>query len=125
MRQTDDEKLRQAKQELERLRQARGGSIGGGHKRLANDPELIKAFTDSFIDCCCGEKHIPEKYRQMMLMCLCAARGYDIAVNHARQAGAAGATAEELGEAVRLIINVCGCPAILNVMDVFEEVDTD
>ena len=121
MKQTDEKKLAEASKTLEQLRLARGGSIGGGHRQLANDPALLKAFTDSYIDCCTGEKHIPEKYRQMMLMCLCAARGYDIAVNHARLAEQAGAGIEEMGEAIRLILNVCGCPAILSVMDVFEE----
>ncbi|MDO4973391.1 MAG: carboxymuconolactone decarboxylase family protein [Eubacteriales bacterium] len=121
MKQTDEKKLAEARETLERLREARGGSISGGHRQLANDPALLKAFTDSFVDCCAGEHVIPEKYRQLMLMCLCAAKGYDIAVNHARAAEQAGAGIEEMGEAIRLIINVCGCPAILSVMDVFEE----
>lgn len=121
MKQTDPEKLAQAASELERLRQARGGSVNAGHRQLANDPLLMKAFTDSYIDCCTGQTHIPEKYRQMILMCICAARGYNIAVNHARLAEKAGATVEEMSEAIRLIMNACGCPAILSVMDVFEE----
>ena len=120
MKQTDEKKLAEAREELERLREARGGSINGGHRQLANDPALLKAFTDSFVDCCAGKHVIPEKYRQLMLMCLCAAKGYDIAINHARAAEQAGASIEEMSEAIRLIINVCGCPAILSVMDVFE-----
>lgn len=120
MKQTNPEILEESSALLEILKEARGGNIGAGHRQLANDPALLKAFTDSYTDCCTVEKHIPEKYRQMILMSLCAARGYDIAVNHARAAESAGATIEEMGEAIRLMINVCGCPSILSVIDVFE-----
>ena len=44
MKQTDEKKLAEARETLERLREARGGSISGGHRQLANDPALLKAL---------------------------------------------------------------------------------
>lgn len=125
MKQTDPIQLERAKEELSRLKEARGGQIGPGHYQLANDPALLRAFTDTYVDCCVNETRLPEKYRQMILMALCSARGYTIAVNHARQAAELGATPEEMGEVIRLILNVCGVPAILSVMDVFEQPDIE
>lgn len=120
MRQTNKKQIEKSVELLKKLKEARGGSLGEGHKKLANDPALLKAFTDSYIDCCSSDKNIPEKYRQMLFMSLCSAKGYDIAINHGHCAISAGATIEELGEVIRIILNVCGCPAILPLMDLFE-----
>jgi len=124
-RQTNREQLERSAELLETLKKARGGSLDGGHRRLANDPALLRAFTDLYVDCCVSDTGIPEKYRQLILMALCCANGYDIAVNHGRKAVGEGATVEEMGEVIRLILNVCGCPAILPVMELFEETELD
>lgn len=125
MKQANEKQLETSAELLKRLKEARGGSLGDGHKQIANDPALLKAFTNSYIDCCSNDKNIPEKYRQMIFMALCSARGYGIAINHGFKAVESGATIEELGEVIRMVLNVCGCPAILPLIDLFEVLDLD
>ncbi len=125
MKQTNPQQLDKGVQELSRLQENRTTPIGAFHKKLANDPALMRAFTDSYIDCCVSDTTIPQKYRELFFM-VAAAGTPMIAQNHAKQAQANGATMEEISEVLRIMLNVLGTASIIPLVNnIFEEVETD
>ena len=51
MKQEDKEKITQAEEILERLKVQRGGNVLSIHKKMANDPKLLQAFSPQFAIC--------------------------------------------------------------------------
>ena len=45
MKQENKEKIAQAEEILERLKEQRGGNVLSIHKKMANDPKLLQAFS--------------------------------------------------------------------------------
>ena len=72
------------------------------------DPELLKA-TENAQELALGEGVIPRKYKYLMALALDAAHGAERGVNTlARAAMKAGATKEEIGEALRVAYFISG-----------------
>ena len=72
------------------------------------DPELLKA-TKNAQELALGEGVIPRKYKYLMALALDAAHGAERGVNTlARAAMKAGATKEEIGEALRVAYFISG-----------------
>ena len=124
MKQTNPEQIAQSKAHLEELKKLRGGQVLPFHKKLANDPKLIYAFTQQYLNCNKGDTVIPRKYRELMLMLLGCARGTPTTINtHGKLAFEHGATIEEVGEALRLAFLVCGASAVILAAELFEELE--
>ena len=51
MKQENKEKIAQAEEILERLKEQRGGNVLSIHKKMANDPKLLQAFSQQFAIC--------------------------------------------------------------------------
>ena len=78
----------------------------------ALDPRLMKMMQDTR-DLALGEGALPRKYKFLIAMCLDAADGAsDGVASLARAAMRAGATKEEVGEALRVAQYICGAGAI-------------
>ena len=98
IKQENPEKIREGQEKLAELKKIRG-SVFGMHNRVANDPRLLQAFIDQFNCCNVDMKHIPYKYREMIVMAIGAARGVQTTMMvHAENAIKAGAMVEEIGE---------------------------
>lgn len=74
MKQENKEKIAQAEEILERLKKQRGGNVLSIHKKMANDPKLLQAFSQQFAICKQDITNIPGKYMELMLMLMGAAR---------------------------------------------------
>ena len=59
MKQTDPEKLVRARKILNELKEARGGSLLESHRVMANDPNLVNAFLQQYINCNKMDTSIP------------------------------------------------------------------
>lgn len=124
MRETNQEKLEMGRESLEKLSELRGGSLLSFHKKLANDPKLIHAFTEQYKNCNKGDNQIPRKYRELMIMLLGCANGTPTTIKtHANLAREYGASIEEIGEALRLAFFICGVKAIIPAAEIFEELE--
>ena len=124
MRQTDEEKLSEGRELLARLAESRGGKVAEFHRRIANDPQLINAFIQQDKNCYGGKNVIPQKYRDLIIMALGCAEGVSTTIqNHARMACAAGATAEEVAEVVRLVFFICGVKSLIPASQVFDAIE--
>lgn len=122
LQQTDAEKIAQGRKVLEDLAKIRGGTVLPFHRRLANDPKLIYAFEQQYINCNKGETVIPRKYRELMIMLLGCATGVPTTIKtHARLASENGASLEEVGEALRMAFLICGVQAVIPASEIFEE----
>ena len=124
MREQDIEKNNAAKKTLERLKELRGGSVISAHKRMANDPELLDTFAYNFEHCKSGLKKLDTKTVELILLALGCARGARTTIRvHGNQAYQKGASVEEIGEVLRLVMFYCGAGAILNIDEIFDEID--
>ena len=66
MKQENKEKIAQAEEILERLKEQRGGNVLSIHKKMANDPKLLQAFSQQFAICKQDITNIPGKYMELI-----------------------------------------------------------
>ena len=127
MKQTDPEKLIRARKILRELKEARGGSLLESHKVMANDPNLVNAFLQQYINCNKMDTSIPKKYRELIVMAVGMATGTATTMKvHSKIAMENGATLDEIFEVIRIIFFTCGVTKLLPILerlDVFEPVD--
>ena len=114
MKQTDSDKIREGQEILAVLKEQRGGAILPIHKKMANDPKLLQAFSQQFKICKQEISHIPPQYMELMLMMMGAAAGNAVTIReHGQLALKKGATPDEVGEALRLIFFYFGASALI------------
>ena len=75
MKQTNEEKIARSLKNLEALRAARGGSLLESHRKMGNDPSLVKAFLDQYVNTNKSDVSIPRKYRELIVMAIGMATG--------------------------------------------------
>ena len=126
MKQEDPKKIREAEKILAELKVQRGGSVLSIHKKMANDPKLLQAFSQQFRICKQDITHIPPQYMELMLMLMGAAAGNAVTIKtHGRLAVEKGATLDELGEALRLLFFYCGASAVIPPVELFDELEPE
>lgn len=128
MKQSDVEKLTRSVQILNELKDARGGTLLDSHRVMGNDPNLINAFLQQYINCNKQDVSIPKKYRELIVMAIGMATGTDTTMKvHAKIAMEHGATLDEIFEVIRILFFTCGVTRLLPVLetlgDLFEPVD--
>lgn len=122
--QQNQQQIDKSKELLEDLKELRGGTLLPFHKKIANDPALLHAFTQQYINCNKTETTIPKKYRELMIMLLgCAKNVETTIITHGKLAYENGATVEEIGEALRLAFFLCGASAIIPAAELFNLYD--
>lgn len=128
MKQTNSEKLARSYKILEELKQARGGSLLESHKTMGNDPNLVNAFLQQYINTnLTDDNSIPKKYRELIVMAIGMATGTDTTMKvHAQIALDNGATMDEVFEVMRMIFFTCGVskllPALETLGDLFDPI---
>ena len=123
MKQEDPKKIQEARVILEELKQQRGGSVLSIHRKMANDPKLLQAFSQQFRICKQEVTHIPPQYMELMLMLMGAAAHNPVTTRtHGKLAVEKGATLEEVGEVLRLLFFYFGASAVIPAVDLFEEI---
>ena len=125
--QQDSHKLERSAKILEELKTARGGTLLDSHRVMGNDPNLVNAFLQQYINCNKSDTAIPPKYRELIVMAIGMATGTDTTMKvHADLAIKHGATLDEIFEVIRMIFFTCGVskllPALEN-LDIFEPVE--
>lgn len=124
MKQTDPVQLEKAQEVMDELREIRGGELLPFHRKMANDPQLLDSFKKVFLACNKGDNVIPKKYRELMIMILGCARGVETTILvHGNNAIKAGATVQEVGEALRIVLMLCGATGIIPAAGLFEELE--
>jgi AhpD family alkylhydroperoxidase len=124
MKQMNHEKKKKGLELLEELKTKRGGEVLAFHKRLANDPDLLAAFTQQYDRCYKNVTHIPPKYKELIIVAMACALNAQMTVDvHAKRAVENGATIEELGETLRLVFLVAGGAGLVAGSEVFEPVE--
>lgn len=128
MKQTDSEKLARSVRILEELKDARGGSLLDSHRVMGNDPNLVNAFLQQYLNCNKKDVTIPKKYRELIVMAIGMATGTETTMKvHAKIAMEQGATLDEIFEVIRILFFTCGVtkllPALENLGGLFEAVD--
>lgn len=126
MKQTNPEQVETAKQMLLALKAKRGGSLVDFHKKIANDPALLQAFSQQYDICNKDLKHLPRKYRELMIMALGCAFKTPTTINvHAKLALENGATIEEIGETLRLVFFLGGANCLIPAAEIFDALDVE
>lgn len=121
MKQTDPKEIEQALDMLEALKEKRGGSILDFHKKIANHKEMLQAFNQQFDICKKDLKHIPPKYKELIIFAIGCARNAETTMKtHARIAYQEGATIEEIGEVLRLVFFLCGATGVITAAEIFD-----
>ncbi len=128
MKQSSDEKLARSIKILEELKEARGGTLLDSHRIMGNDPNLINAFLQQYINCNKSDVNIPKKYRELIVMAIGMATGTDTTMKvHAKIAMDEGASIDEIFEVIRILFFTCGVskllPALEALGDMFEPVE--
>lgn len=124
MKQTDAAQIQKSREVMEQLKEIRGGELLSFHKKLANDPQLLSAFQSVFVSCNRGDNVIPRKYRELMIMILGCSRGVETTIRvHGQKALDEGATIQEVGEALRIAMMICGVSAVIPAAELFEELN--
>ncbi len=123
MRQTDPEVIKKAQKVLDELKVKRGGGILEFHRQMANDPGLLNAFSQMYDACNKDMKHIPRKYRELIIFAIGCAKNAPTTINvHAKAAMENGATIDELGEVLRIVFFLCGVTGFHPGLEVFEPI---
>jgi hypothetical protein len=65
MKQTNPEKLSHSQAILNELKEVRGGSLLNSHQVMGNDPNLVNAFLQQYLNCNKHDVEIPAKYREL------------------------------------------------------------
>lgn len=121
MKQTDNEKLERAKKNLEDLKAARGGSVLESHRKMGNDPSLVKAFLDQYVNTNKTDVSIPRKYRELIVMAIGMATGTQTTMKvHSDLAIKNGATVDEICEVLRIIFFTCGVSKLLPALETLD-----
>lgn len=124
MKQTDAKQLEISREKMKKLKEIRGGKLLPFHRKIANDPNLLQSFQDVFTSCNRGDNVIPQKYRELMIMLMGCSRGVETTImEHGRKAFEAGATIQEIGEALRISLMLCGATSIIPAAELFEELE--
>ncbi len=124
MKQTDPEKLVRARKILNELKEARGGSLLESHRVMANDPNLVNAFLQQYINCNKMDTSIPKKYRELIVMAIGMATGTATTMKvHSKIAMENGATLDEIFEVIRIIFFTCGVTKLLPILEQLDEFD--
>lgn len=124
MKQENEQQLEKSREILEQLKEKRGGGVLSFHKRIANDPELVKAFDMQYGISKKELKHIPPKYVELILLALGCAKGVQTTIDtHGKLAYEKGCSIEEIGEALRLVFFYCGASGLIPGAEIFEEVE--
>lgn len=124
MKQMDPKQLERSREVMKELKEIRGGGLLPFHRKLANDPQLLSAFQSLFVSCNRGDNVIPAKYRELMIMILGCSRGVETTIRvHGGKALQEGATIQEVGEALRLAMMICGVSAVIPAASLFDELD--
>lgn len=124
MREENPEIIERGREALERVKELRGGSVISAHKRMANTPELLETFAYNFEHCKSGLKKLDPKTIELLLMALGCAKGAKTTIRvHSKQAYEKGASIEEIGEVLRLVMFYCGASAVLDIDEIFDEID--
>ena len=124
MKQQDLSTISESKKLLEELKEKRGGSVLDFHKKIANDPLLLTAFNQQYDICNKEMKHIPRKYRELIIMAIGCARSAQTTIDvHAKLAYENGATIEEIGETLRLVFFLAGATSLIPAAEIFENLE--
>ncbi len=124
MRQAKPEELQKAHELLRALEIKRGGKVLEFQKRIANDTDLLTAYTQTYDSCSASLTHLPRKYRELIIMAIgCALRVQTTINTHAKLAVEHGATIEELGETLKLVFFLAGTTSLISAAEVFDPVD--
>ena len=124
MKQTNPEQIASAKKLLADLKVKRGGSLVEFHKKIANDPALLQAFGQQYDICNKELKHMPRKYRELIILALGCAFKTPTTINvHAKLALENGATIDEIGETLRLVFFLGGANCLIPAAEVFEAME--
>lgn len=115
---------------MEELRKARGGTLLKSHQVMGNDPNLINAFLQQYLNCNKRDVEIPRKYRELIVMAIGMATGTSTTMKvHANLAVQNGASIDELFEVIRIIFFTCGVtkllPVLENLDDLLEPAELD
>lgn len=126
MKQTDQKTIKEAKKLLKELKIKRGGNILEFHKKMANDPGLLTAFSQMYSICNQDMRHIPRKYRELIFMAIGCAKNASTTVNvHAQLALKNGATMDEIGETLRIVFLLCGVTGLFPGLEVLEAIEDE
>ena len=120
------EKLEKVKENLRQFKQKRGGTLLDFHKRLGNDPELLRAYTQGF-DVCMNELvELPPKYKELIIFAIGCVRGIRTTMDvHSKLAVEHGATIEELCEVLRLVFFLCGATTLIPAVEILEKIEEE
>lgn len=122
--QTNPSQIEKSIKLSEELKALRGGSLLSFHRQIANDPQLLNAFTQQYINCNKGENLIPHKYRELIIMALgCANKTPTTILTHGKLAHENGASIEEIAETLRLVFFLCGAGGLIPAAELFDELD--
>lgn len=126
IKQTNPEQIKRSAELLAELKSLREGSLLKFHQQIANDPALLNAFMQQYLNCNKKETCIPRKYRELIIMALGCAKGAQTTINtHGKLAVQNGATPEEVGEVLRLVFFLCGATSLIPAAELFEELQID
>lgn len=121
MKQTNKEKIARSLKNLEALREARGGSLLESHKKMGNDPSLVKAFLDQYVNTNKSDVSIPRKYRELIVMAIGMATGTQTTMKvHSKLAVENGATVDEICEVLRIVFFTCGVSRLLPALETLD-----
>lgn len=128
MKQTDRQKLERSAEIMQKLKEARGGSLLDSHRVMGNDPNLIHMFLQQYVDCNKKDISIPKKYRELIVMAIGMTTGTETTMKvHAKIAMENGATLDEIFEVIRILFFTCGVTKLLPTLealgDLFDPVE--
>lgn len=127
MQQTNKAKLERSAKIMEELKKARGGSVLASHRVMGNDPNLLNAFLQQYINCNKLDTNIPRKYRELIVMAIGMATGTATTMQvHSKLAIENGATLDEVFEVIRIIFFTCGVSRLLPALEnlnIFDPID--
>lgn len=121
MKQQNPEKLLRSQEVLKELKEARGGSLLNSHQVMGNDPNLVNAFLQQYLNCNKRDVDIPKKYRELIVMAIgMATQTATTTKVHAKLALENGATVDEVFEVIRIIFFTCGVSKLLPALECLE-----
>lgn len=126
MKQTDLSLIQKAQSMLAELKGKRGGAVLPFHEKIANDPALLRAFSQQYDICNKELTQIPRKYRELIILAIgCALKTQTTIDEHARLAIEHGASVEEIGETLRLVFFLAGATSLIPAAEIFERLEAE
>ena len=121
MKQQNPEKLLRSQEVLKELKEARGGSLLNSHQVMGNDPNLVNAGLQQYLNCNKRDVDIPKKYRELIVMAIgMATQTANATKVRAKLALENGATVDEVFEVMRIIFFTCGVSKLLPALECLE-----